>query len=355
MIRRETCAVPVDDVDVALAREDDPPPVGRPGRPVVEPAPGQSSQAGSVRSDQVDAAAPVGARALEDDRLARRRPVRIVVDPRPTRESARPGPVRFDHVEVRPAAAHAATEDDSRSVGRPRRVEPGSERPAVGPVGICDVNVSALDEGELRAVGRPGRRQPIDVGLGHGAVETAAVRIRHPDVRGVAHVAVPDDQRECDLRAVGRPVRFAVDPAVLGENRPPAGPGRIAHGELAIPVDALGIADAEHETAVGQAFRARHARGPGRRYERNRGKNGDCEPPHPEHANESLLRDGQSRVMMLAQRSKRAASSEPPVASPALYECAPAPASWPASTIRYSSRIGLPSNQHSRISRVPAA
>ena len=52
---------------------------------------------------------------------------------------------------------------------------------------------------------------------------------------------------------------------------------------------------------------------------------------------------------------KRAASSEPPVASPALYECAPAPASCPASTIRYSSRIGLPSNQHSRISRTPAA
>src|SRR5215218_4524533 len=52
---------------------------------------------------------------------------------------------------------------------------------------------------------------------------------------------------------------------------------------------------------------------------------------------------------------KRAASSEPPVASPALYECAPAPASSPPSTIRYSSRIGLPSNQHSRISRTPAA
>ena len=52
---------------------------------------------------------------------------------------------------------------------------------------------------------------------------------------------------------------------------------------------------------------------------------------------------------------KRAASSEPPVASPALYEWAPAPASFPASTIRYSSRIGRPSSQHSRISRVPAA
>src|SRR6186997_1300201 len=52
---------------------------------------------------------------------------------------------------------------------------------------------------------------------------------------------------------------------------------------------------------------------------------------------------------------KRAASSEPPVASPSLYEWAPAPASLPPSTIRYSSRIGFSSNQHSRISRVPAA
>src|SRR6266545_1818547 len=52
---------------------------------------------------------------------------------------------------------------------------------------------------------------------------------------------------------------------------------------------------------------------------------------------------------------KRAASSEPPVASPALYECAPAPASMPRSTIRYSSRIGRSSNQHSSTSRVPAA
>src|SRR6266542_4138368 len=57
-----------------------------------------------------------------------------------------------------------------------------------------------------------------------------------------------------------------------------------------------------------------------------------------------------------AHRSlKRAASSEPPVASPALYECAPAPASMPRSTIRYSSRIGRSSNQHSSTSRVPAA
>jgi hypothetical protein len=51
----------------------------------------------------------------------------------------------------------------------------------------------------------------------------------------------------------------------------------------------------------------------------------------------------------------RAASSEPPVTSPALYECAPAPASLPPATIRYSSRMGRPSNQHSKISRVPAA
>jgi SAM-dependent methyltransferase len=52
---------------------------------------------------------------------------------------------------------------------------------------------------------------------------------------------------------------------------------------------------------------------------------------------------------------KRAASSEPRVASPSLYEWAPAPASRPPSAIRYSSRIGRPSNQHSRISRTPAA
>src|SRR5262249_16950368 len=44
---------------------------------------------------------------------------------------------------------------------------------------------------------------------------------------------------------------------------------------------------------------------------------------------------------------KRAASSDPPVASPGLYECAPVPASWPPWTIRYSSRIGRFSNQHS--------
>src|SRR6516225_3388964 len=42
-------------------------------------------------------------------------------------------------------------------------------------------------------------------------------------------------------------------------------------------------------------------------------------------------------------------------APPTVYERAPAPASFPPSTIRYSSRIGRPSNQHSRISRVPAA
>src|SRR2546422_6042967 len=41
----------------------------------------------------------------------------------------------------------------------------------------------------------------------------------------------------------------------------------------------------------------------------------------------------------------RAASSEPLVASPALYECAPAPASVPRSTIRYSSRIGRPRSE----------
>ena len=37
-----------------------------------------------------------------------------------------------------------------------------------------------------------------------------------------------------------------------------------------------------------------------------------------------------------------AASSEPLVALPALYECAPTPASFPPCTTRYSLRIGLP-------------
>src|ERR1700722_10151927 len=59
--------------------------------------------------------------------------------------------------------------------------------------------------------------------------------------------------------------------------------------------------------------------------------------------------DSQSALLNLA------ASSDPLVASSALYECAPAPASLPPSTIRYSFRIGRFSNQHSRISRVPAA
>src|ERR1700759_2019304 len=58
--------------------------------------------------------------------------------------------------------------------------------------------------------------------------------------------------------------------------------------------------------------------------------------------------DSQSALLNLA------ASSDPLVASPALYECAPAPASLPPSTMRYSFRIGRFSNQHSRISRVPA-
>ena len=59
--------------------------------------------------------------------------------------------------------------------------------------------------------------------------------------------------------------------------------------------------------------------------------------------------DSQSALLILA------ASSDPLVASPALYECAPAPASLPPSTMRYSFRIGRFSNQHSEISRVPAA
>jgi len=62
-----------------------------------------------------------------------------------------------------------------------------------------------------------------------------------------------------------------------------------------------------------------------------------------------MTADSQSSLLNLA------ASSDPLVASPALYECAPAPASLPPSTIRYSFRIGRFSNQHSRISRVPAA
>jgi len=50
-----------------------------------------------------------------------------------------------------------------------------------------------------------------------------------------------------------------------------------------------------------------------------------------------------------------AASSEPLVASPAVYEWAPTPASLPLSTTRYSVRIGFFAKYASRISRVPAA
>jgi hypothetical protein len=75
----------------------------------------------------------------------------------------------------------------------------------------------------------------------------------------------------------------------------------------------------------------------------------DLLTPNAPFGNCTLARhDGQPAVNC-------AASSEPRVASPALYECAPAPASCPPATIRYSSRIGRPSNQHSRISRTPAA
>jgi hypothetical protein len=38
-----------------------------------------------------------------------------------------------------------------------------------------------------------------------------------------------------------------------------------------------------------------------------------------------------------------------------ILEWAPAPARLPPTTFRYSSRIGRPSNQHSKISRTPAA
>jgi hypothetical protein len=71
----------------------------------------------------------------------------------------------------------------------------------------------------------------------------------------------------------------------------------------------------------------------------------------------NCIRRRQSRVLggFPLYLLNRAASSEPPVTSPALYECAPAPARWPPATIRYSSRMGRPSNQHSRISRTPAA
>ena len=86
------------------------------------------------------------------------------------------------------------------------------------------------------------------------------------------------------------------------------------------------------------------------------------------HGKQPVKRDRSSRIARHVAESaatascrshclgpNRAASSEPLVALPALYECAPAPASFPLSTMRYSLRIGRPSNQHSRISRVPAA
>ena len=71
--------------------------------------------------------------------------------------------------------------------------------------------------------------------------------------------------------------------------------------------------------------------------------------PFPDGQPGRLSRGSRSRVMNRGEAwapqlaVNLAASSEPPVASPALYECAPAPARAPASTIRYSSRIGRPS------------
>lgn len=56
-----------------------------------------------------------------------------------------------------------------------------------------------------------------------------------------------------------------------------------------------------------------------------------------------------------AQCLNFAASSEPPVALPLLYECAPVPASWPSVTIWYSLRVVRPAKKSSRISRTPAA
>ena len=50
-----------------------------------------------------------------------------------------------------------------------------------------------------------------------------------------------------------------------------------------------------------------------------------------------------------------AASSEPPVADPLLYEWAPIPANCPSLTIRYWSLISFPSKKHSKISLTPSA
>ena len=50
-----------------------------------------------------------------------------------------------------------------------------------------------------------------------------------------------------------------------------------------------------------------------------------------------------------------AASSEPLVAEPLLYEWAPMPANWPFFTIKYWSLILSPSKKHSRISLTPSA
>merc|ERR1719446_356919 len=49
------------------------------------------------------------------------------------------------------------------------------------------------------------------------------------------------------------------------------------------------------------------------------------------------------------------ASSDPPVASPLEYECAPMPARLPFVTIWYSCLISLPAMWFSKISRTPAA
>ena len=100
-----------------------------------------------------------GRAALEDDPPAVRRPVGSAVAHRPAGQGDGLRAVDLDLVEARVAAGSAPCEHDLVSVGGPGRIEPLGQLPSVRPVCAGDVNVArALDVGDLRAVGRPGRR-----------------------------------------------------------------------------------------------------------------------------------------------------------------------------------------------------
>src|SRR5262249_40684647 len=84
---------------------------------------------------------------------------------------------------------------------------------------------------------------------------------------------------------------------------------------------------------------------------------GKRRPSPPCHSARSCRRPTRAGGTTGANRADLAGGYVAPArlfgASRTVYERAPVPASFPPATIRYSSRIGLPASQHSRISRVP--